>query len=100
MTRKEKLNEIKIALDAAVKQIERDELFQGYTSDYNIGRREALELVYELTAKKLTPVNVALSLKKAYDTNRYCGQRRAYVDVIVWCDEHLWGGWIMQGSKS
>ena len=95
MTRKEKLNEIKIALDDAVKQIEIDELCQGYTSDYNIGRREALEMVYNLTAKKLTPVKVALSLKKAYDTSRYCGQGRAYVDVIVWCDEHLGGGWII-----
>ena len=97
MTRKEKLNEIKNALDVLENRIEQDDFNQGYTSDYNLATREALEMAYDLTARKLTDINVAWGLKKTLDTFLYWDAKRAYIDVIVWCDEHLWGLGLCEG---
>lgn len=91
MTKKEKLAEIKNALDILEDQIEQDDYNKGYTSDYNLAMRDALEEAYDLTAHKVADIDIAWRLKKTLDAIIFWEAKCAYIDVIVWCDKHLWG---------
>lgn len=91
MTRNEKLAEIQTALDVLENKIEQDDYNQGYTSDYNLATRDALETVYDLTKRKCKDITVAWHLKKTIDQIIFWEAKCAYIDVIVWCDKHLWG---------